>query len=57
MSQSTEMQQPLEEIALLAAARLLSSMGKNNQKILEENIAITKNSRAVLSAPAVSGPV
>lgn len=47
------MQQPLEEIALPATARLLSSMGKNNQKSLEEDIAITKNSGAVSSAPAV----
>lgn len=57
MSQSSEMQQPLEEIILSAIARLLSSMGKNNQKNLEENAVITKNSRAMSSAPAISSPV
>lgn len=51
------MQHSLEEIALPATARLLSNMGKNNQKNLEENPATTKNSRAVASAPGVSGPV
>lgn len=32
-------------------------MGKNSQKDLEGNIPVTKERKAMSSAPAVSGPV